>query len=136
MLKIFRRKTAKNRHLQRSNILLMYRKGYGVSSLAKAVDLSRESVYSGINKALDFGPIAALNDLIGRGSPSEITDETKAWLLSVACQQPKDLGYSSEFWTMNLLAKHIQKVSVEKGHPYLKRAGKSLVHGILHKAGH
>jgi hypothetical protein len=73
--------------------------------------------------------------LAGRGSPAKITDDDKTWLLSVACQQPKTLGYSNEVWIVSLLAKNIQKVCVEKVHTALKRAGKSLVHGILHKAG-
>lgn len=121
--------------VQRATIFLMYMDADPVSAISKVVGLSRESVYACIDKALAFGPIAALNDLAGRGAPSEITDEDKAWLLSVACQQPKELGYSNEIWTVSLLAKHIRKVCVEKGHPALERAGKSLVHGILDKAG-
>jgi transposase len=135
LIRISKSKTAEKRHVQRATIFLMYMGADPVSAISKAVGLSRESVYACIDKALAFGPIAALNDLAGRGAPSEITDEDKAWLLSVACQQPKELGYSNEIWTVSLLAKHIQKMCVEKGHPALKRAGKSLVHGILDKAG-
>ncbi|MEO6347319.1 MAG: IS630 family transposase [Aquaticitalea sp.] len=135
LVKISKSKTAQKRHVQRSVISLMYMEGNSIAVISRAVGLSRESVYACIDKALAFGPVAALNDLAGRGAPAEITDEDKTWLLSVACQQPKELGYSYEIWTVNLLAKHIQKVCLEKGHPSLRRAGKSLVHGILDKAG-
>jgi hypothetical protein len=48
---------------------------------------------------------AALQDLPGRGRPVSMTDEDKAWVVSLACQKPKDLGYAQELWTTRL-AKH------------------------------
>jgi transposase len=133
--KISRSKTEEFRKVQRANIFLLYMKNASVAQISKAVGLSRESVYSNIDKALAFGPVAALEDLSGRGLNAEISDEDKAWVINLACSSPKDNGYSYESWTYNLLAKHIREKCEEKGYPKLKNAGKSLVYGILDKAG-
>jgi transposase len=63
----------------------------------------------------------------------EINDEDVAWVTSVACQSPGDYGYAHETWTYSLLASHISKNCEQNGHPNLKKAGKSLIHGILNK---
>jgi transposase len=135
LVKIAKSRTAEKRQVQRATIFLRYIEGISVAHIAGEVGLSRQSVYESIDKALGFGPIAALKDLSGRGAPAGITDEDKAWVLSLACQLPKNLGYAHELWTISLLASHIRKHCVESGHPSLQKAGKSLIHGILNKAG-
>lgn len=133
--KISRSKTQEFRKVQRSKIFLMYMDNKSVSEIAKSVGLSRESVYSNIDKALAFGPIAALDDLSGRGVSAEISDEDKAWVVHLACSSPKEHGYANELWTYSLLAKHIRENCVAKGYPRLTKAGKSFVHGVLDKEG-
>lgn len=135
LLKISKSRTAEKRHVQRATIFLRYMEGRSVNEISKEVGLSRESIYSNLDKALAFGPIAALDDLAGRGTRPVITDDDKAWVLSLACQQPKNMGYADEVWSISLLAKHIRSVCEAEGHPALRRANKSLVHGILNKAG-
>lgn len=88
--KISRSKTQEFRKVQRSTIFLMYMDNKPVSEIATTVELSRESVYANIDKALAFGPIAALNDLAGRGVSAEISDEDKAWVVNLAYFSPKD----------------------------------------------
>lgn len=128
-------KTQEYRKVQRAKIFLMYMDKKPVSEIAKSVDLSRESVYANIDKALAFGPISALNDLSGRGVSAEISDEDKAWVVNLACSLPKDYGYANELWTYSLISKHIRENCEAQGYPRLKNAGKSLVHGILEKEG-
>ena len=60
-----------------------------------------------------------------------IDDAAKAWVVSVACQQPKDLGYAAEVWSRRLLAEHVRGNCVKAGHPCLSRAAKATVHRIL-----
>ena len=60
-----------------------------------------------LRKALQLGVRAALEDLPGRGRPARIRDEEKAWVVNLACQKPKELGYAQELWTTRPLAKHI-----------------------------
>ena len=133
--KISKSKTQEFRKVQRSTIFLMYMNNKSVSEIARSVGLSRESIYSNIDKALAFGPIAALDDLPGRGVSAEISDEDKAWVVNLACSSPKDHGYANELWTYSLLARHIKENCEAKGYPRMKNAGKSFVHGVLDKEG-
>ena len=133
--KISRSKSEEYRKVQRARIFLLYMEHTPVAQISKEVGLSRESVYSALDKAFAFGPIAGLKDLSGRGASPEISDEDKAWVIHLACSSPGDYEYAYEVWTYNLLAKHIQKTCEAEGYPKLKNAGKSLVHGILDKAG-
>lgn len=61
----------------------------------------------------------------------QITPEAKTWIVSLACQKPKELGYSYELWTTQLLVKHIRENAVEKGHLSVARIGKGTVSTIL-----
>ena len=42
----------------------------------------------------------ALRDLPRSGRPKEISSEARAWIISIACMKPKDLGYPHELWTL------------------------------------
>ncbi len=133
--KISKSKSEEYRKVQRARIFLRYMEHTPVAQISKEVGLSRESVYSALDKAFAFGPIAGLEDLSGRGVRPTISDEDKAWVIYLACSSPREYGYSYEVWTYSLLAKHIQKTCEAEGYPKLKNAGKSLIHGILDKAG-
>jgi transposase len=117
--------------VQRAQILLRYSEGLTVSAIAAELHTNRPRVERCISKALDLGVRAALKDLPGRGRPMAMNDEDKAWVVSLACQKPKDLGYAQELWTMRLLAKHVQKHSAEAGHPALRKLGRGTVSKIL-----
>lgn len=132
--RIVKSKRAEKRHVQRATIFLRYMDGVRINAIAKEVGLSRQSVYEAIDKALIFGPLEGLKDLSGRGAPARISEEDKAWVLSIACQSPRQLGYAHELWTIDLLAQHVRKHCENYHFPSLKRAGKSLIHGILSKA--
>jgi transposase len=112
---------------------LAYAEGDSVSSIARSLNTNRPKVERCIDKALQLGSIAALKDLPGRGKLPSIPPEARAWILSLACQKPKDLGYSYELWTTRLLAKHIQKHCREAGHPSLMRLSRGTVSKILSK---
>jgi transposase len=76
----------------------------------------------------------SLDDLPGRGKPPTISEDARAWILSLACQKPKDLGYSYEMWTTRLLAAHIQKHCSEAGHLSLARLSRGTISKILTKS--
>ena len=133
--KISRSKSEEYREVQRARIFLLYMEHTPVAQISKEVGLSRESVYSALDKAFAFGLLAGLKDLSGRGTSPEISDKDKAWVIHLACSSPGDYGYAYEVWTYSLLARHIQKTCEAEGYPKLRNAGKSLVHGILDKAG-
>lgn len=58
-------------------------------------------------------------DIQRSGRPSEIIDDDKAWIISVACQRPTELGYSQELWILASLHKHIQKHAEDAGYQKL-----------------
>ena len=106
-----------------------------IKEIAIKLNITRNTVYTCIDKALGFGPITALEDLSGRGVKAVISEDAKSWVISVACQSPRDYGYVNEVWSYSLLSKQIQKDCQLKGYPQLQNAGKSVLHGILAKTG-
>ena len=117
--------------VQRARILLLYAAGHSVSAVARAMGTNRPRVERTLDKALQMGVPAALSDMPGRGRPPRITAEAKAWVVSLACQKPKNLGYSYELWTTALLAEHIRGHCVQAGHPSLIKLGRGTVSKLL-----
>lgn len=117
--------------VHRAQILLRYSQGDTISAIAAALSTNRPKVERCIAKALQLGVRAALQDLPGRGRRARISDEDKTWVVHVACQKPKELGYAQELWTTRLLAKHIRKHCGELGHPSLGQLGRGTVSKIL-----
>lgn len=118
----------------RARILLLKADGLSTDAIADKVDMNRKSIMLCIKKYLDGGIENALFDAPGRGRNAEITDDEKAWIISVACQKPVDLGYSAEVWTRALLTKHINKYAEEAGHIRLSTISQSKVRTILEEA--
>jgi transposase len=117
--------------VQRALILLRYYAGDSVSEIARTLGTNRPRVERCVSKALDLGAAQALNDLPGRGRRPAMTVGARAWVVALACQKPKDLGYAQELWTMKLLAKHVREHCHEAGHPSLAKLGRGTVSKIL-----
>jgi transposase len=117
--------------VQRAQILLRYAEGQTVSAIAAGLHTNRPKVERCISKSLELGVRAALQDLPGRGRRRSITDEDQTWVVDLACQKPKDLGYAQELWTTRLLAKHVRKHCMASGHPQLQNLGRGTVSKIL-----
>ena len=117
--------------VQRAEMLLRYSEGETVSAIARGLRTNRPKVERCLSKALDLGIPSALQDLPGRGRRPSITEEDKAWVVDLACQKPKELGYAQELWTTRLLAQHIRKHCVEAGHESLQKLGRGTVSKIL-----
>ena len=117
--------------VQRASVLLRYHAGDTVSEIARSLATNRPRVERCVSKALDLGVTQALADLPGRGRRPAMTAEARAWVVALACQKPKDLGYAQELWTTRLLAKHVQKHCQMAGHPSLTKLGRGTVSKIL-----
>ncbi len=116
---------------QRAKMLLLYADGESISAVARALGTNRPRIERTLDKALQMGAAAALPDMPGRGRPPRIAPEAKAWVISLACQKPKDMGYSYELWTTALLSEHIRRHCLEAGHPSLIKIGRGTVSKIL-----
>ena len=117
--------------VQRAVILLRYQARNSVSEIARSLGTNRPRVERCVNKALQLGVAQALADLPGRGRRPAMTPEARAWVVSLACQKAKDLGYAQELWTTRLLAQHIRKQAMAAGHPSLSKLGRGTVSKIL-----
>ena len=129
-----RARTIQAQTVNRARILLLKADGALIDDIAEKVGMNRKSVMLCINKYLEGGVENALFDAPGRGRNAEITDDEKAWIISIACQKPVDLGYSAETWTRALLTKHINKYAESAGHTRLSTISQSKVRDILEES--
>jgi len=119
------------REVQRAHILLRYSEGMPITEIEKLTHVSRPTIYKWMEKSLAMGIEEGVKDKYHRPKQPVITEEAKAWVLSLACQKPKDLGYAAEVWTRKALAEHARKEGPESGHACLKKACKATLQRIL-----
>jgi len=117
--------------VQRAEILLRYHGGETVSRIAAALGTNRPRVERCLAKALELGARGALQDVPGRGRRPTLTAEARAWVVALACQKPRELGYAQELWTTGLLAQHVRKKAVVAGHASLRHLARGTVSKIL-----
>jgi len=106
--------------VHRAKILLAYHEGKSISKIAREIRTNRPKVERTVQKALEYGIRS-----------SRISDEAKAWLVSVACTKPKDLGYEAETWTTRELTQHVHRHCLESGHASLSHLSRGTVSKIL-----
>ena len=124
-------RTAPLREVERAKILLGYASGITITALQRQLGFDRPRIYHCIDKALAAGVQAGLKDKYHRPHEPEITDEAKAWVVSIACTKPKDQGMAAELWTISALARFVGAGAQAAGFPRLANAGKSTVWRIL-----
>lgn len=119
------------REIQRAKILLAYSVRTPILDIAREVGVNRQTVYKCIDKALSMGWEAGLSDFYHRPKEPVITPEAKAWVVSLACTKPKELGLAAELWTFRALATYVRTHAGEMGHVSLLKAAKSTIYRIL-----
>lgn len=134
LVRITQSRTEPVASVQRANILLRYAKGQRISSIAKDMATNRPLVERCIDRALTFGPLQGLRDIPRPGCPPKITEEARAWVLSLACSKPTEYAYAHESWTYSLLLKHVRENHERLGHFCLAKLGKGRLHTILAKS--
>ena len=70
------------------------------------IGVHHQTVERCVERALAYGPVAALDDRPRPGSKRTITPEAKAWLVSLACDKAKDHGHPHELTTRCWRAMH------------------------------
>lgn len=124
-------RTAPMREVERAKVLLGYADGASITELQRQLGVGRPMIYKCIDKALAAGVQMGLKDKYHRPHAPEISDEAKAWVVSLACTKPKDYGLAAELWSISALAKFICEHAVSAGFSRLAKAGKSTVWRIL-----
>jgi transposase len=126
---IARSRTEPACRVERARILLAYRADPSAYAVGEAIGVTHQTVQRCMRRAERLGVMAALDDSPRPGKTPKITDDARAWLVSLACQKAKELGYPHELWTTRLLARHIREHAVAAGHPCLA----SIVQGTVCK---
>jgi transposase len=117
--------------VERAQILLAYRADPSTYAVGRLIGVTHQTVQRCVNRAVQFGVMAALDDSPRPGQEPKITDDAKAWVVSLACQKAKDLGYPHELWTTRLLARHVREHAEAAGYPCLMRLAQGTVCKIL-----
>jgi len=128
---IARSRTVPASWVERSRILLAYRADPSTYVVGEALGVTHQTVTRCLKRALRLGVMAALDDSPRPGKTSDITADAKAWLVSLACQKAKDLGYPHELWTTRLLARHVREHSAAAGHACMANIAQGTVCKIL-----
>ena len=126
-----RSRTEPASRVERARILLAYRAEPSSTAVGARIGVTHQTVQRCLCRAARFGVMAALDDSPRPGKAPDITPEAKAWLVSLACQKAKDLGYPHELWTTRLLARHVREHATAAGHPSLARIVQGTVCKIL-----
>lgn len=119
------------REVERAKVLLKFAEGTSISEIQRQLGVGRPMIYKCIDKALAAGIQTGLKDTYHRPHDPEITDDAKAWVVSIACLKPKDLGLAAELWSVSALARYVSEHAEQAGFARLSGAGKSTVWRIL-----
>jgi transposase len=126
-----RSRSGEKRETLHAGIILDLADGMSDGAVARSNNVNRHTVSLCARKFLQFGLEAALGELPRPGKSRRIPDDAIAWVLQLACQKPKDLGYAHELWTYSLLREHVRKHCRAAGHPSLTELSRSRLHRIL-----
>src|ERR1700760_992182 len=126
-----RSRTEATSRVSRARMLLAYRENPSFCAVGQRVGVHHQTVQRCVERALGYGPLAAIEDRPRPGKEPVITPEAKAWLVSLACDKAKEHGYPHELWTTRLLARHAREHGPTAGHECLARLVQGTVCKIL-----
>ena len=129
-----RQRTIQAQVVDRAKMLLYKAQGASNSDIAERLDVNINTVKLCLSKFKEGGVQRALFDDKRKGRPVEITDDAIAWIISIACQRPADLGYAQELWTLKNLHQYIQNHAEEAGYSRLTTITKPMVQKILNQS--
>ena len=128
---IARSRTEPASRVERARILLANRADPSSTAVGERIGVTHQTVQRCLRRAVRLGVMAALDDSPRPGKAPQITQEARAWLVSLACQKAHDLGYPHELWTTRLLARHARDHAAAARHPCLSNIAQGTVCKIL-----
>ena len=131
---LIRQRTIQAQVVDRAKVLLYKAQGATNSDIAERLDLNINTVKLCLSKFKEGGVQRALFDDKRKGRPVEITDDAVAWIISIACQRPADLGYAQELWTLKNLHQYVQNHAEEAGYTRLTTITKPMIQKILKRS--
>ena len=130
---VARSRTEPAGRVERAKMLVAYQEDPSFFAVGQAMGVHHQTVQRCVERALAYGPIAALDDRPRPGREPTITAEAKAWVVNLACRKAKELGYPHEFWTTRLLARHVQEHGPREGHVCLGKLAQGTLCNILNE---
>ena len=130
---IARSRTESASRVERARMLLAYREDASFFAVGRALGAHHQTVQRCVERALAYGPMAALDDRPRPGREATITAEARAWVVDLACRKAKELGYPHELWTTRLLARHAREHGPAEGHACLARLAQGTLCNILNE---
>src|SRR3979411_3126503 len=115
----------------RAQMVLAYRENPSLCAVGQRVGVHHQTVQRCVERALAYGPLAAIEDRPRPGKEPVITPEAKAWLVLLAGIKTKERGYPHELWTTRLLARHARERGPAAGHKCLAKLVQGTVCKIL-----
>src|SRR5215216_3467679 len=131
LVSITRSRTEAASRVERARMLLAYREDSSFFAVGRSLAVHHQTVQRCVERALAYGPMAALDDRPRPGKEPTITPEAKAWLVSLACDKARQHGYPHELWTTRLLARHAREHGPAQGHECLANLVQGTVCKIL-----
>ena len=131
LTEISRSRTEAASRVARAQMLLRYAEKPSFYAVGQRLGVHHQTVQRCVERALAYGPLAALDDRPRPGKEPPITPEAKAWLVSLACDKAKEHGYPHELWTTRLLARHARQRGPAAGHECLSHLVQGTVCKIL-----
>src|ERR1700736_2048771 len=131
LMVIARSRTEAASRVKRAQMLLAYHEDPSFFAVGQRLGAHHQTVQRCVERAVAYGPLAALDDRPRPGKEPTITPEAKAWLVSLACDKAKEHGYPHELWTPRLLARHARERGPAAGHECLAHLVQGTVCKIL-----
>lgn len=131
---IVQKGTVEARVYRRAKMLLLKSEGLSYEAIALKLDVTVPTVRLCLQKYSESGIQSALEDYSGRGRRAEIFDDSKAWVINIACQKPTAFGLSAELWYPTSLTKYVNSVAEEEGYPRMATASIFSIRKILREA--
>src|SRR6201981_2639765 len=102
LVSITRSRTEPASRVDRARMLLAYRENASFFAVAHALGVHHQTVQRCVERAVAYGPMAALDDRPRSGKEPTITTEAKAWLGAPACREAKGRGHAHDLRTTRL----------------------------------
>ena len=131
LIKLSRSRNQAASIVKRSKIILLSYYGKNDAEISRELKIDYKTVRLWIQRVLDLGVKEGLVEKPRSGRHQDISAESRARVVSLACMKPKDLGYPYEIWTQRLLAKHIQENCIKEKYPDLSKICQGTISKIL-----
>lgn len=131
---LVQKNTIEARIYKRARVLLLKSQGLSNEAIADKLDITVPTVRLCLEKFENAGIQSALQDFTGRGRKPTIFDDSKAWVINIACQKPTAFGSSAELWYPTSLTQYINSIAEAEGHSRMATASTSTIRKILREA--